>query len=154
MKEDPEMKVDDITELVKNQQMASALKSNERIHVFLYSVITTDFFKNKEIEKYAPVILKITNGSIEMQRHLISAVEGLCVKQIDSKFFPVLLKQLYDVDALAEDILLEWAFDGRTAYTLESVDEESRASLRGKAEQFVAWLQEDSDSDSSDSDDE
>jgi len=154
MKENVDADVIDIVELVKNQQMSSALKSNERIHIFMYSVITPDFFKNKEVEKYSTVIEKITNGSIEMQRHLISAVEGLCVEQIKSKFFPVILKQLYDADILAEDIILEWAFDGRTEYTVDSVDEDTRASLRGKAEEFVNWLQEDSDSDDSDSDDE
>ena len=152
MKENPDFDEDDIVELVKNQQMSSALKSHERIHVFLYSVITPNFFKDKEIEKYSSIIRKITNDSIEMQRHLISGVEGLCVKQIEPKFFPVLLKQLYDEDILEEDIILEWAFDGRSDYTLGSVDEDNRANLRGKAEQFVAWLQEDSDNESDDSD--
>lgn len=145
--------VNDILEIVKNQQMSSALKSHERIHVFMNSVITAEFFKNKEIEKYASVIEKITNGGIEMQRHLIGAVEGLCVQNIPSKFFPVLLKQLFDADVLEENVILEWAMEGRSDYTIDSVDEEARASLRGKAEEFVAWLQEDSDSDESDSDD-
>ncbi len=154
MKENPDFGEDDILELVKNQQMSSALKSHERIHIFLYSVITVNFFKGKEIEKFASIIRRITNDSIEMQRHLISAVEGLCVQQIEPKFFPVLLKQLYDEDLLEEDIILEWAFDGRSVYTLESVDEESRADIRGKAEQFVAWLQEDSDDEDDDSDSE
>lgn len=154
MKENPDASEDDIVELVKNQQMSSALKSHERIHVFLYSVITSNFFKNKEIEKFSSIISRITNDSIEMQRHLISAVEGLCIEQIQPKFFPVLLKQLYDEDLLQEDIILEWAFDGRTAYTLEAVDEDNRADLRGKAEQFVSWLQEDSDDEDDDSDSE
>jgi translation initiation factor 5 len=154
MKENPDASVADIVELVKNQQMSSALKSHERIHVFMYSFITPDFFKNKEIEKYSPVIEKITNSGIEMQRHLISAVEGLCIQDTLSKFFPVILKQLYDEDVLGEDIILEWAFAGRSEYTPDSVDEDTRSSLRGSAEQFVAWLQEESDSDESDSDDE
>jgi translation initiation factor 5 len=154
LKENPSASVKDILDAVKNQQMSSALKSHERIHVFMYSVITADFFKNKEIEKHAPVIEKITNGGIEMQRHLISSVEGLCVQHIPPKFFPVLLKQLFDADVLTEDIILEWAFDGRSEYTVNSVDEDARSSLRGNAEQFVAWLQEESDSDDSDSDDE
>jgi len=154
MKENPEASVTDIVELVKNQQMSSALKSHERIHIFMYSVITPDFFKNKEVKKYSTVIEKITNGGIEMQRHLISSVEGLCVEKIQAKYFPVILKQLYDEDVLTEDIILEWAFDGRSEYTIDSVDEDTRANLRGKAEEFVNWLQEDSDSDDSDSDDE
>lgn len=154
MKENPNAEVADIVEFVKNQQMSSALKSHERINVFMYSVITPDFFKNKEISKYAPVIEKITNGGVEMQRHLIGAVEELCVSKIEQKYFPVILKQLYDEDVLGENIILEWASDGRSEYTPQAVDEDARASLRGKAEQFVAWLEQDSDSDDSDSDDE
>ena len=153
MKENPDADEDDIVELVKNQQMSSALKSHERIHVFLYSVITPNFFKEKQIEKNASIIRTITNDSIEMQRHMISAVEGLCVQQIQPKFFPVLLKQLYDEDLLEEDIILEWAFDGRSEYTLDTVDEDSRASLRGNTEQFVSWLQDDSDDEDDDSED-
>jgi hypothetical protein len=46
---------------------------------------------------------------------------------------------------------LEWAGEGRTDYTLECVDEDQRAALRGEAEPVVCWLQED---DSSDEDEE
>lgn len=150
MKDNPDANVTDILDIVKNQQMSSALKSHERIHIFMNSVMTSGFFKKKEIENYSPIIQKITNGSIEMLRHLISSVEELCVKQIQAKYFPVILKQLYDEDILGEDLILEWAFDGRSEYTRQSVDEETRAHLRGNAEEFVSWLQEDSDSDDSD----
>jgi translation initiation factor 5 len=150
MNDNSDATITDIVEVVKNQQMASALKSHERIHIFMYAVITPDFHKNNEIQKYAPIIQKITNGSIEMLRHLISSVEGLCVKQIQPAFFPLILKQLYEEDILGEDIILEWAFDGRSDYTHVSVDEDTRALLRGKAEEFVTWLQQESDSDDSD----
>ena len=63
-----------------------------------------------------------------------------------------MLKQLFDEEVLAEMVILEWAFDGRSEYTVDSLDEDVRASLRAKAEPVVAWLQEDSDSDSDDSD--
>jgi translation initiation factor 5 len=46
---------------------------------------------------------------------------------------------------------LEWADGGRTEYTLEAVDEDARALLRGEAEPVVVWLQDaDSDDDSGD----
>lgn len=154
MKDNPDASEAAIVENVKNQQMASALKTNERIHIFMYSVITPNFYKGKEIVKFSSIIKKITNDSIEMQRHLIGSVEGLCVTSIDAKFFPVILKQLYDEDLLNEDVILEWASAGRSDYTIESVDEDARANLRGKAMDFVSWLEEESDSDDSDSDDE
>merc|ERR1712176_638981 len=109
-----------------------------------------DDIKKKKIEKYAPAISLITNGNKIMERHLISALEGICVEK--PKHFPVMLKQLYDEDALAEETLLEWADEGRNEFTLDIVDEDSRANLRGEAEPVVVWLQE-ADSEEDDDDD-
>lgn len=66
----------------------------------------------------------------------------------NTKAFAVLIKHLYEQDALEEDTILEWAAEGRSEYTLETVDEESRAALRAEAEPIVAWLQEEDDDDS------
>jgi hypothetical protein len=53
------------------------------------------------------VILKITNSSIEVQRRFVSAVEELCVNQFQPLYLLLILKQLNDIDALEEEILLE-----------------------------------------------
>jgi translation initiation factor 5 len=152
LKENPEASAEETAEVVINQQMASALKSHEKIHIFLCAVITPNFFKNKEIESYSETIKKITQKNPIMERHLIGAVEDICADMIlEPKHFPFILKQLFDEDALSEDVILEWAFDGRSEYTRSSVNEEMRSKLRGQAEPVVAWLQEDSDSDSDDS---
>jgi translation initiation factor 5 len=138
-------------EVVTNQQMASALKSHDKVQIFLRAAITPMFFKKNEIEKYAPVITKLTNNNPIMERYVIATLEAICVDK--PKNFPVLIKQLYDEDALEEDTILEWAAEGRSDYTLEEVDEESRAALRAEAEPVVVWLQE-ADSDEEESDDE
>lgn len=141
--------VEDIVELVTNQQMASALKSHDKVHIFIRAAITPMFYKNNEVEKYSPVIQKLTNGKPIMERQVIAALEFLCVDK--PKNFPVLIKQFYDEDALEEDTILEWAAEGRNEYTLEEVDEETRATLRGEAEPVVVWLQDaDSDDESDD----
>jgi eIF4-gamma/eIF5/eIF2-epsilon len=83
---------------------------------------------------------------------LIAALEVLCVNK--TKNFPVMLKQFYDEDVLSEEVILEWADDGRSEYTSSKVDEEVRAMLRAEAEPVVAWLQEaDSDDDDEDGED-
>ena len=46
----PNASVAEIVELVTNQQMASALKAHDKIHIFVRAAITPQFFKNKEIE--------------------------------------------------------------------------------------------------------
>jgi translation initiation factor 5 len=129
--------------------MASALKSHDKIRILILAAFTLDFYKNKEVEKYAPVIARIANSNRIMERHIISALEAFCVEK--TKNFPVLLKQLYDEDALDEETILEWADQGRSEFTLPSVDEDSRAILRGEAEPVVVWLQEaESEDESSD----
>ena len=146
--ENPDFKVLDLVEVITNQQMASALKSQDKVHILVRAAITPQFFKNKEIEKLAPAIKAVTNGNKIMERHLIAALEALCVDK--PKNFPVMIKQLYDEDALEEETILEWADEGRSEYTLAVVDEETRAVLRGEAEPVVVWLQEaDSEDESS-----
>merc|ERR1712070_1183032 len=145
IKDNPDASVDEIVDLVVNQQMASALKSFDKIHIIVKALITEKFYTEKEIEKYAPIFNKIINENSIMERHLISALENLCVSQ--PKNFPVMIKQFYDEDVIDEDNIMEWAGEGRTEFTI--VDEDSRANLRGEAEPLVTWLQEaDSDSDS------
>jgi translation initiation factor 5 len=136
--ENPSFSNEQLVEVVTNQQMASALKSHDKIHILVNAAFTPQCFKNKEVEKFAPVIVGITNNSKIMERHLIAALEALCIDK--PKNFPVMIKQLYDADALEEETILEWADDGRSEYTI--VEEEARAVLRGEAEPVVVWLQE------------
>ena len=137
-------------EVVINEQMASALKTHDRIHILTRAAFTPQFFKNKEVSKYAPAITKLTNSNMIMERQLIASLEGLCIEK--PKNFPVFLKQLYDEDALEEETILEWADEGRSSYTLDVVDEETRAKLRGEAEPVVVWLQDEDDESDNESD--
>lgn len=151
LEENPEASVDAIVELVTNQQMASALKAHDKIHIFIRAAITPQFFKSKEIEKYAPVVQKIANGNKIIERHLIASLEYICMDK--PKNFAVMIKQFYDEDVLQEETILEWADEGRSEFTLPAVDEETRAALRGEAEPVIVWLQEaDSEDEDSDSD--
>jgi translation initiation factor 5 len=147
--DNPDASPTQIVEVVTNQQMASALKAHDKIHILARAAITPQFFKNKEIEKYAPSIAKIANGNKIIERHLIASLEF--ISKDKPKNFAVMIKQLYDEDALAEETILEWADEGRTEFTLDAVDEETRAALRGEAEPVIVWLQE-ADSDSDDDD--
>ena len=152
LEENPAASANEIIEVVTNQQMASSLKTHDKIHIFVRAAITPQFFKNKEIQKYAPVAAKIANGNKIIERHLIASLEFLCKEK--PKNFPVMIKQFYDEDALEEETILEWADEGRTDFTLHVVDEETRAALRSEAEPVVVWLQEaDSEDEGSDSDD-
>mmetsp|Transcript_24790 Transcript_24790/g.42445 ORF Transcript_24790/g.42445 Transcript_24790/m.42445 type:complete len:402 (-) Transcript_24790:142-1347(-) len=145
LEENPDASPSAIAEKVINEQMASGLKSQDKIHIFIQATFTPDFFKHKLVEKHAPTITKITQGKNVMERTLISACEGLCADK--PKNFAVLIKQLFDEDVLEEDTIFEWAGEGRTDYTLESVDEDQRCAMRAEAEPVVNWLMEDDSSD-------
>lgn len=149
MQDNPNATASQIAEVVVNQQMSSAVKSHEKVHILMRAIITPSFHKNKEIEKYAPLIEKVTLGNEIMERHLIGAVEFLCIDK--PKVFPIMLKELYDEEALQEDIILQWAAVGRSEYTPEAVDEDKRSELRAEAEPFITWLEEDDDSSGSES---
>jgi len=151
LEENSEASAEDIVEVVTNQQMASALKAHDKMHILIRAAITPQFFKNKEIEKYAPAAEKIANGNKIIERHLIAALEYVSMEK--PKNFPVMIKQFYDEDVLQEETILEWADDGRSEFTLEAVDEETRAALRGEAEPVVVWLQEADSEDESDEED-
>lgn len=128
MEENPDAIPGEIAEVVINQQMASSLKSHDKVHIFVRAAINSKVFENKQIQKYSPVISNITQDNPVMGRHLIAAMEGLCIEK--PKSFPVIIKQLYDEDALEEDVILEWAGEGRSDYTLDIVDEETRADRK------------------------
>jgi len=150
LNDNPNATAAQVAEVVVNQQMSSALKSHDKVHILLRAIITPTFYKDKQIQKYASFVEKVTLGNPIMERHLISAIEFICIEK--PKNFPVMLKQLYDEEVLEEEVILTWAFDGRSGYTCEAVDEEKRAALRGEAEPFITWLQDEDDSSGEDSD--
>lgn len=129
--------------------MASALKAHDKIHILVRAAISPQFFKSQEIKKYASAISKVINGNKILERHLIASLE--LISKDKPKNFAVMIKQFYDEDVLEEETILEWSEAGRSEYTLEAVDEETRAFLRAEAEPVIVWLQE-ADSDDEDDD--
>jgi len=150
IKNNPTATATQVAEVVVNQQMSSAVKSHDKIHILIRATITPSFYREAQIAKYASYIEKITLDNPIMCRHLIGAAEFICVDR--PKNFPVVLKQLYDEGCLEEEVILEWAFDGRSVYTSEAVGEDMRSALRGEAEPFITWLQDEDDSSGSASD--
>ena len=146
----PNFSTAELVEYVTNQQMASALKSQFKLLILIRATIAPLSFKIDQIQKYLPAIKAITGGGRIMERHLIAAMEALYVEK--PKHFAAMIKLLFDEDALAEETILEWADEGRSEYTLDVVDEDARAAIRGEAEPVVVWLQEEEESDDEESD--
>jgi translation initiation factor 5 len=152
LQENPDASAGDVLDLVSNPKMVSDLEAHDMIHSFMRAAITPRFVvENKDITKYAPVVLAITKGSKIMERHLISSVE--LVNMDKPKCFPLMIQQFYSENALDEDTILEWAQDGRSEYTLAVVDEERRVVFRREAEPVLAWLQDANAEEDSDDED-
>lgn len=146
--ENPSFDIAALTELVVNEQMASGLKTFDKVHIMMNAAFNLSAVGEKQVAKFAPVLDKLVNRNITMERHVIAGCEGIFGKK--PKVFPIILKQLYDEDVLQEDTILEWSSEGRTDFTLDTVDEDTRSLLRGEAETFVNWLESADSEDESD----
>mmetsp|Transcript_15295 Transcript_15295/g.34262 ORF Transcript_15295/g.34262 Transcript_15295/m.34262 type:complete len:406 (-) Transcript_15295:228-1445(-) len=146
--ENPSFDIAALTELVVNEQMASGLKTFDKVHIMMNAAFNLSAVGEKQVAKFAPVLDKLVNRNITMERHVIAGCEGIFGKK--PKVFPIILKQLYDEDVLQEDTILEWSSEGRTEFTLDTIDEDTRSLLRGEAETFVNWLESADSEDESD----
>lgn len=143
--ENPSIGPKALVDYITNQQMASALKSQFKLSILVRATITPQSFKIDEIKKYIPAMKLITADNRIMERHLIGAMEAFYVQK--PKHFAAMIKLLFEEDALSEESILEWAESGRSEYTLDEVNEDTRAAIRGEAEPVVVWLQEEDESD-------
>lgn len=130
-----------ICKILRSHFATSSLINKARIHAVVRAVFTREFFRRKEVERYAPFLKNLSSSDETSQRYIISAVEVVCAQQMP-EYFPVLLKQLYDEDIIEEEEILDWAGAGRTVFTNYSVDEKCRENLRQHAESLVRWLEE------------
>ena len=149
--ETPNASTHELVNYVTNQQMASALKSQFKLLILVRAAIGSEAFKIDVVKKYIPALNTITKDDKIMMRHLIGALEANYKEK--PKNFAAAIKLFYDEDGLSEEAILEWADEGRSEYTLDEVDEDARATIRGEAEPVIVWLQESDDEDSDDESD-
>ena len=61
------------------------------------------------------------------------------------KYFPVVLKQLFDEELVEEDVFFEWSADNtRNEFSAEfsMIDIDTLENLKATASLFIIWLQE------------
>ena len=94
--------------------------------------------------------MRFTHENTKAQKALIGGIE--CVIQLHPSTLlpkvPHILKALYDVDILDEEVLLEWGSKPSRKY----VGKELSADIHAKAQPFITWLKE-AEEESEDSDD-
>ncbi|XP_038075868.1 eukaryotic translation initiation factor 5-like [Patiria miniata] len=102
----------------------------------------------KQLSTYRLHFLRFTNDSHKAQKYLLGAFEQLC-KTYEDKLMPKvpsLLKKMYDLDLLEEEVLISWSKKPSKKY----VSKEIMKLIQEKAAPFIKWLEEAEEDDSSD----
>jgi len=108
--------------------------------------------KEKQIEKYANLMLRFTHENQKAQKYLIGGVEKTIKvhEAILMNKVPHIFKIFYEEDVLEEEVLFEWAKKISKKY----VSKETAQKIHDKAAPFIKWLKEaEEETDSEDSDD-
>ena len=103
---------------------------------------------NANVTQHASA-LKSLCKSPQQQRQLISACEWFfgSYKADLLKFFPAMLKKLYEEDIVEEDVFIEWYQDTlRNTDTIPLVKDDTLEALKNAALPFYEWIQADDDS--------
>jgi len=107
--------------------------------------------KERQIEKYANLLLRFTHENQKAQKYLIGGVEKT-IKVHEATLMnkvPHIFKIFYEEDILEEEVLFEWAKKISKKY----VSKEIAQKIHDKAAPFIKWLKEaEEESDSEESD--
>ena len=135
-----------LLEELRSIQTFAALRPADRIIIYLGAKFTEEIISSGQIVEHKNVLSALAPTQIQ-QRHMIAAFEWFCGRRYPQlmKFFPVVLKQLFDEELVEEDVFFEWAGDmTRNEYSAEfsMIDIDTLENLKNSASLFITWLQE------------
>jgi translation initiation factor 5 len=142
-------------EQMRMLQTCAALQVQYRPVIFLGAVFTPAVLAAGEIKLHKDMLKLLAPNPIQ-QRHVISGFEWFCGSRHPSimKFFPVILKELYDEEIVDEEVFILW----NNSYTrcwnsldLSMISYEILEQLRFLAAPFITWLQQAEEDDDEDS---
>lgn len=144
--ERPSASTPEVLEELRSLQTCSSLGTGYRAAIFLGAVFTDKAVSGNAVRLYKDVLKGLGSTPIQ-QRQLIAAFEWFCGVHLTSlaRYFPVVLKQLFDEDIVEEDVFLSWDADPIfNDYSLDAsiISEDVLESLRESAKPFITWLQE------------
>ena len=86
------------------------------------------------------MLIRFTHGNVKAQKALLGGIE-LVVQIHESVLLPKvphILKTLYDLDLVEEEVMIEWGSKPSRKY----VSKELSAEILAKAQPFIKWLKE------------
>jgi len=131
---------------------AERLEIKNKAPVVLCELLFNDkMFKEKQINKYAKLLLRFTHENPKGQKYLIGGIEKT-VESFEATLLPKvphIFKELFEEDILEEEVIFEWA----KKVSKKNVSKELAQKIHDKAAPFIKWLQE-AEEETSESDDE
>lgn len=138
--------VDTILEELRQIQTMASLRPASRPIIYIGASFTADALAANELESHIPILKALAPKDIQ-QRHMIAAFEwffGVRHPQL-MRFFPVILKQLFDNDLVEEDVFLRWGADlTRNEFSADHsmISLDTLEQLKVSAAPFLKWLEE------------
>lgn len=115
LSEHPTASAQEVLDELRQVSTFSALPTEERMFLFVDAAFGPAFPKDNAVGTHKAVLrgLILSVDAAAYQRRLIGSMEYMCtVKHPELlKWFPLVLKQLYDEDLVEEEVFLEWAED-------------------------------------------
>jgi len=142
-----------INSVVSKEILAEAerLEIKNKAPVVLCELLFNDkMFKEKQINKYAKLLLRFTHENPKGQKYLIGGIEKT-VESFEATLLPKvphIFKELFEEDILEEEVIIEWA----KKVSKKNVSKELAQKIHDKAAPFIKWLQE-AEEETSESDD-
>merc|ERR550519_237102 len=120
---------------------AERLEIKNKAPVVLCELLFNDkMFKEKQINKYAKLLLRFTHENPKGQKYLIGGIEKT-VESFEATLLPKvphIFKELFEEDILEEEVIFEWA----KKVSKKNVSKELAQKIHDKAAPFIKWLQE------------
>jgi len=105
-----------------------------------------------QLKKHRILLLRFCYENVKCQKYLLGGIEqviNLHKDQLLNKV-AIVLKTLYDLDIIDEEVLIEWHSNSKVNKTY--VSKELSAEIHVKAEPFIKWLKEAEEEDEEDDD--
>jgi len=135
------------------QAEAERLEIKNKAPVILCELLFNDkMFKEKQIKKYANLLLRFTQDNPKGQKYLIGGIEKT-VETYETALLPKvahIFKELFEEDVLEEEVILEWS----KKVSKKNVSKEMAQKIHDKAAPFIKWLKEAEEESDESSDDE
>lgn len=120
---------------------ADRLEIKNKAPIVLCELLFNDkMFKEKQIKKYATLLIRFTNENPKAQKYLIGGIEKT-VETYETALLPKvahIFKELFEEDILEEEQILEWS----KKVSKKNVTKELAQKIHEKCAPFVKWLKE------------